>query len=431
LLFITRRLSLLVVCISVAIRIARSNEQKTSFLGFLVKNLIKFLLIATSAAAVGCTIIPGINISADDGEGVARKETVSDSEEIYYLKDKSGIIQAIRIITLTPGTLVKEATSSAALGPVLPQLDPGALPSEYKVGPGDILQIVVWEHPELTSPSGVSVGGTGPGAAPSSVISGGGGAGRLVAADGTMYYPYVGTFKAAGMSVVELRKFLISSLTRVIPKPQVDVQVAAFRSQRVQVAGEVRSPGVVVLDDTPKGLMEAIGERGGLNDVSSRRRVEITRAGQRYDVNLGALLSGGSAALNPSLMPGDIIRVPDHSDDQISVLGEVKKEGPVYLRAQHTTLTEALSSAEGLDKLRSNASGVLVFRRPSDDSGIATVYRVDLSSPVGLLVAGEFGLQSRDVVYVSTTAFAKYNSIIGELLPTISAVFQLNSLIRR
>ena len=131
---------------------------------------------------------------------------------------------------------------------------------------------------------------------------------------------------------------------------------------------------------------------------------------------------------NPALQPGDLIHVPDASADQVFVLGEVNKEGPVTIRQSRLTLVDALAQAEGFDKLRSNDSGVLIFRRPDQESGMASLYRLDMSSAVGVLVAGEFELQRRDVVYVGASAFSKYNSIINQLLPTISAVFQVDRL---
>ena len=72
-----------------------------------------------------------------------------------------------------------------------------------------------------------------------------------------------------------------------------------------------------------------------------------------------------------------------------------------------------------------------MFRRPAQPGGQATVLKLDLGSPLGLLLAGEIELQPRDVVYVASTDFAKYNSVIGQLLPTISAIFQADALVRR
>ena len=67
-------------------------------------------------------------------------------------------------------------------------------PERYRIGPGDILQITVWDHPELTIPAGSF-------REPAD-------SGQQVGDDGRMYYPYVGVIMAAGMTVGELRVVL-------------------------------------------------------------------------------------------------------------------------------------------------------------------------------------------------------------------------------
>jgi polysaccharide export outer membrane protein len=105
----------------------------------------------------------------------------------------------------------------------------------------------------------------------------------------------------------------------------------------------------------------------------------------------------------------------------------------VVIQQEFMSLTEALTATEGLDQLTANDSGVLVFRRAAGAAReqMPTVFRLDLSEPQGLLLAGEFELEPRDVVYVKATAFAQYNAIINQLLPTISALFQLDVLTDR
>ncbi|HSW13879.1 MAG TPA: hypothetical protein VLI06_13630, partial [Solimonas sp.] len=131
------------------------------------------------------------------------------------------------------------------------------------------------------------------------------------------------------------------------------------------------------------------------------------------------------------LVGGDIVHVPDAADDQIFVLGEVAKPAPVRMRQRVATLTEVLTAAGGLDHTRADDSGVLVFRRPdrTAEKPQATIFALDMSRPEGMLLASEFELAPRDVVYVKATGFAQYNSVIGQLLPTITAVFQLDRLI--
>lgn len=369
----------------------------------------------------GCSIVPGQNLdqSGTSGLSAGRLERVAPDVEVFHLANQTGPLRSVRVVTLTQNTLAAESIGKAwrantALAD-LATFSPAEAAMEYRVGPGDILAIIVWDHPELTNPTGEF----------RDAASGG----RLVASDGTMFYPYVGKFRVDGMTLAEIRDYLASNLSRVISKPQVDVRVAAFRSKRIQVTGEVRQPGLVTLDDTPKGIVEALNERGGLLETASRREVVLRRGAQRYELDLASLLSGSQAGINPLLQPGDRIHVPDRTEDQVFVLGRVTKEGPVPLGQRRTTLTEIVSGASGIDRLSGNDSGILVFRRPSGEAGQATVYRVDLASSMGMLIANEFELQPRDVVYVSPTSFSQYNSVINQLLPTVSTVFQLDRLI--
>lgn len=345
----------------------------------------------------GCAIVPGLHIDETDG---------GTSNQPYRLVDVSALTLA-----QVRGSWSDSTSGVSDLG----SLNPAMVPAEYRIGPGDVLNVTVWEHPELTNANGDF----------RDPVT----AGRLVSAQGTMFYPYVGIIKVEGLTTGQIRDAIVEKLAKVIQRPQIDVRVVAFRAQRVQVSGEVKQPGLVTLDDTPKGVMEAINERGGFTATSSRRRATLIRRGKNYPIELSKLVSGDSPAGNPPLWPGDIVHVPDRSGDQVFILGEVSKQGPAVMEQDRTTLTEALALAGGLDHLRADDGGVLIFRRPPSSELPPTIFRLDLSRPTGLLLAGEFELLPRDVVYVKTTGFAKYNSMINQLLPTISAVFQLDRLI--
>ena len=91
-----------------------------------------------------------------------------------------------------------------------------------------MLQIIVWDHPELTIPAGQFRDAET--------------SGQQVGEDGYLFYPYVGMVKAAGMNVAALRDTLTERLSKYIQNPQLDVRVVGFRSKRVYVVGEVNSP---------------------------------------------------------------------------------------------------------------------------------------------------------------------------------------------
>ena len=92
-------------------------------------------------------------------------------------------------------------------------------PRSYIIGAGDILQIIVWDHPELTIPAGQFRDAET--------------SGQQVDENGHLYYPYIGTIRAAGMSIPALREVLTAKLSAYIQDPQLDVRVVGFRSQRV------------------------------------------------------------------------------------------------------------------------------------------------------------------------------------------------------
>lgn len=384
---------------------AKTNSKAKS-----AKFMIVYLIFGLSS--VGCTVMPGLHVDENEHSGYSIQQDPK-SGGLLVTDPASGF--SYRLVNVNASTIGEvEKTNSTVLVPTeLGSITPASVPSEYKLGPGDIVNVIVWDHPELTNATGEY----------RDAIS----AGRLISTTGELFYPYVGAFHAEGMTVAQAREFIASGLSKVIKDPQVDVRIVSFRSRRVQVTGAVKSPGIVNLDDTSKGILDAISERGGLAENASRRRVELIRGGKTFQLAEGELVAGHSPILNPPIRPGDIINIPDRSSDQVFVLGAVGLQGAVYLQETNSTLTEALAESKGLDSLRADDSGVLVFRQ-ARQGDVPSVYVFNMASPVGLLLAGEFTLKSRDVVYVKATDFAKYNAVINQLLPTITAVYQLDRL---
>ena len=382
----------------------------------------------------GCSeIIPGLNIRM--GGGAHEYKIVGDEEKGGYDVAKASSLPAYEIIPVGPEVLKALAHEPEdGFTYSLPSVLPSDVPPEYQVGPSDIVYVTVWEHPELSTPAGpildIASSATSAaslvGAAPtvSQYVQG-----RLVAADGTLFFPYVGVIKVAGMTVADLRQRIATGLQGVIIKPQVDVRVIAFRSARVEVTGEVAKPGTVGLDDTPKGIIQVINLSGGLTGTASRRRAILIRQGHTYNLDLAGLLSGDRPVGNPLLMPGDVLHIPDQSGDQVFVLGAVDKQTPVPMQQASLSLVQALTVAGGFDTARGKQTGVLVFRvHQSHSQAVASVYTLDFSKPEGILLASQFDLQPRDVVYVPATAFSQYNSVISQLLPTVSTIYELNQL---
>lgn len=136
---------------------------------------------------------------------------------------------------------------------------------DYRIGPGDVLSIVVWEHPQLTLP-------LGPNRSPTE-------AGNRVHSDGTIFYPYIGTLNVNNKTISEVRELISAGLKKVIPNPQVDVSIAQFReSNQVYVLGEINQPGPMVLGMGRLSLTDAIARRGGISkEYANARGVLVFR----------------------------------------------------------------------------------------------------------------------------------------------------------
>ena len=275
--------------------------------------------------------------------------------------------------------------------------------SEYRIGVGDILDIVVWEHPELTQP-------TGSGRTPQE-------AGMRVQADGTFFYPYVGQVPAQGKTPEQVRSDLTKRLGEFLPDPQMEVRIVGYNSQSVSVTGEVESPSRQPIRDIPTTLLEAIDAAGGLTDEAEPRKVTVRRGGQAYLVDLEAFLTDGIAANNPVLMPGDVVNVPKREPQEVYLLGQVGEPTTIDLSEENVTLTQALARFGGLKEDSADARGIFVFRGTSD--GII-VYQLDASNPAAYLLGTKFYLRPQDVIYVTTAPLYRWNRMISKILPTLS-----------
>lgn len=275
---------------------------------------------------------------------------------------------------------------------------------DYRIGPGDLLNIIVFDHPELTLPAGPLVD------SPS--------AGFSIQADGSFFYPFIGQVEARGRSVQSVRSEITERLAEFIPDPQVEVRIEQFNSQGVNVTGSVAEPNRQALDSVGLTLLEAISAAGGATDTADLTRVSLQRGGKVYAIDLKAFTENGFAENNPLLRDGDVVNVPLRRTAEVYVLGEILRPGIVDVSIEQVNLTQAISRLGGANGPRADARGVFVFRIID---GRMTVFQLDTATPVGLLLGTRFLLQSGDVVYVTRSPLQRWNDTISRLLPTVQA----------
>ncbi len=297
------------------------------------------------------------------------------------------------------------------------ELDQAIANYDYRVGNGDVLNITVWDHPELTIPAGSYRSAQD--------------AGNWVHNDGTIYYPYVGNIKVAGLLVTEIRDLLASRLAKYIESPQIDVSVAAFRSQRVYITGEVNKAGQLPLTNIPLTALDAVNYAGGLNADADWENVILSRNGNEFQLSLKALYEQGDLTQNYLLQHNDVIHVSRNDHNKVFVLGEVSSPQPVSIQRQGITLAEALAETGGIDEGSANASGIFVIRANNSSKALADVYQMDISDARALVFADQFPLQARDIVYVTAEPVARWNRVLSQLIPTISAVNEITEGVQR
>ena len=361
-----------------------------------MKSLITLVMVLSLG---GCAMIPGAHIpSGSSGWKASDDNQPADLEEM------------VNIHTITP-KLLQEQMAKPETTPVFNhQLELEIQDYDYTVNRGDILSITVWDHPELTIPAGSD-------RSPSE-------AGNWVHSDGTIFYPYVGEIKVAGLKVTEIRDILREELTKYIASPQVDVTVASFRSKRVYMTGELKQPGTQPITNVPLTLLEAVSNAGGLSDAADWTNVTLTRNGETKRYSLRDLYRQGDTRENILLRPNDIIHVARNDAAKIFVLGEVTKPTSLNIGRSDITLAEALTDAGGFAQATADASGIFVLRQAAEGSDkIADVYQLHARNATALVLADQFTLQARDIVYVTAAPIARWNRLIAQILPSMQSLY--------
>ncbi len=277
---------------------------------------------------------------------------------------------------------------------------------QYLIGEGDVIQVTVWDHPELTIPAGSFRDAET--------------SGQQVGEDGYIFYPYVGLIKAAGMNIAALRDVLTERLSKYIMNPQLDVRVVAYRSRRIYVVGEVNQPGVLPLDDLPMTIADAISLSGGLTENAHKSGVNVSRDGKVHEIDLKALYDYADSSQNLVLRHGDIVNVLDRSQQKVFVMGEVRNPSSVEIINGHLTLAAALGEVGGVNQLSADPSGIYVVRGSNAEN--PEIFHLDAQFATGMLLANRFEMQAQDVIFVDTAGISQWNRVISQLLPSISVV---------
>jgi len=275
--------------------------------------------------------------------------------------------------------------------------------SESRIGPDDLLDITVFEAPDLNRTLRVS-------------------------ANGEISFQLLGAIKAGGLTPRQLELILQESLRRTYMKdPHVGVFVRELQSHPVSVVGAVKRPGVFQIRGT-KTVLELLSMAEGLADdagdtvvvmrgateprtngegqikVSSGADEETTAnvptlvetRGEIVEINLKSLMDSVDPAFNLPVHPGDIVKVPRAGI--VYVVGEVRKPGGFVLRNnENITVLQALALAEGLTRTSLKSQARIIRTDQGTDKRIETP--IDLGKVLASK-SSDILLQPNDILFV-------------------------------
>ena len=272
-----------------------------------------------------------------------------------------------------------------------------SLPSEatsYRIGPDDLLDVSVFDVPDLSRTVRVSAGGE-------------------------ISLPLLGSVPVAGQTPQDLEEFLAAELrAHYMKDPQVTVFVKEMESHGVSVFGAVTKPGVYQIRGA-RSLIEVLSMAGGLADdagdsvtivrgggVNQTASVEAAvgdpapQAGLTTEVDIGGLLEGDDAKSNVLVFPGDVVKVA--SAGTVYVVGEVHRPGGFALHANASiSVLQAISLAEGLTSTAARSQARVIRTDPV--SGKRTEIALNLTK----ILSGKEAdpqLEDRDIVFVPNSA---------------------------
>jgi polysaccharide export outer membrane protein len=377
----------------------RKDQMKSSITPIRRGVLHLATLGAAASLLSACAAVPGWNMNAVPAESVLT--TTQESAEQQPQAEISEINVTL-IKQLREGARAASPSSASLIG----------APTPYLLGPGDVLQITVWDHPELAaaqlSPSQTVTRAADPVA------------GFVIDQQGDLVFPYAGRVHVGGLRAEEAQAALAQALTKSFVQPQVTLRVASYRAAQVYVDREIHTPGPQAINDIPMGLYEAISRAGGFSATADQSRMVLVRNGVSYAINLSQLLERGQNPSGIVLRAGDVLRVPARDENGVFVMGEVNKPTTALpMRNGKLSLADALAQAGSVNVSSSDPGQVYVIRGSLGDT--PQVFHLDAKSPVSMILANQFDLEPRDVVYVDSGNLVRFSRVLSLLMPAINA----------
>lgn len=362
------------------------------------------LCVFVSGFLSGCGTLPDWVSSSG-----ASRQQVQESRE-------SGRVEGIELVDVNDA-LARKLAESKKLDRFA-DVFPSTSSNNYLIGPGDVIEVSVWEAPPAMLFGAVVLD---PKAGPTTtrVVTF---PEQMVTPEGTITMPFAGHVSVKGRSTQEIEADIGRRLQGKANHPQVLVRVIKNNTSNVTVVGEVNNSTLLAL--TPKGerLLDTLAASGGVKQPVNRMAIQLTRENLTATMALDAIIR--DPRQNILLKPGDVVTAL-FQPQSFSVLGATGKNEEIPFEAQGISLAQALARSGGLSDSRADARGVFIFRfedtklvdsRRSAEKAVngttPVVYQVNLRDPASFFVTQNFPIQNRDVIYVSNSPAAEFEKFL-------------------
>lgn len=180
-------------------------------------------------------------------------------------------------------------TEDAAVESALRLVQTGTV--AYKIGPGDLLEISVYQEKDLDRRVRVSP-------------------------DGTVSLPLAGPIKVGGLDTAGAEQAITEKLRRFLVTPQVSVFIKDYGAKLIYILGEVKSPGSYPLpSESPMSVLEAVTLAGGFTPYAAMDRTRVIRSvdgrPESHFIEISAITKGGDRTKDMILKPNDVIFIPE------------------------------------------------------------------------------------------------------------------------
>ncbi|MFV1875041.1 polysaccharide biosynthesis/export family protein [Nioella sp.] len=286
------------------------------------------------------------------------------------------------------------------------------------INPGDVVAITIWDSNDnslLAAPGQRAVNLEE----------------MRVAANGTIFMPYIGDTRISGLTPQAARARLQSELEAIVPSAQVQLAMAAGMHSSVDLVGGVNAPGTYPMPDQSYSVLSLISQGGGVSGALRNPQIRLMRHGQLYGTSIARLYS--EPHLDTRLVGGDRVIVEEDRRYFLSL-------GAAGIQDQHAfpqdvvTALDAMSIIGGVSSSRADPEGILILREyPA--SALRTgqrgprqervVFTLDLTTSDGLFSARNFRIQSGDLVLATESPVSSVQtvfSLFGSAFGLVNAV---------